>query len=94
MNLQALKLKILQSTVKKEYIRNIKIRYATTSETIINSDVASFLEDKMDILLKKLLQTNKIIKANYELELNDLSGEYKGISVATYQSNLEITERK
>lgn len=79
---------------KKEYTRNITIRYATTNEDIINSDVASFLEDKMDILLKKLVQTNKIIKANYELELNDLSGEYKGIPVATYQANLEIVERK
>ena len=44
--------------------------------------------------LMKLVQTNKIIKANYELELNDLSGEYKGIPVATYQANLEIVERK
>lgn len=79
---------------KKEYIRNIKIRYATTNEDIINSDVASILEDKIDILLKKVLQTNKIIKANYELELNNISGEYKGIPVATYQANLEITERK
>lgn len=79
---------------KKEYTRNITIRYATTNEDIINSDVASILEDKIDILLKKILQTNKIIKANYELELNDLSGEYKGIPVATYQANLEIVERK
>lgn len=79
---------------KKEYTRNITIRYATTNETIINSDVASILEDKIDILLKKILQTNKIIKANYELELNNISGEYKGIPVATYQANLEITERK
>lgn len=79
---------------KKEYTRNITIRYATTNEDIINSDVASFLEDKMYILLKELLQTNKIIKANYELELNNISGEYKGIPVATYQANLEIVERK
>lgn len=79
---------------KKEYTRNITIRYATTNETIINSDVASILEDKIDILLKKILQTNKIIKANYELELNNISGEYKGIPVATYQANLEIVERK
>lgn len=79
---------------KKEYTRNITIRYATTNEDIINSDVASILEDKIDILLKKILQTNKIIKANYELELNNISGEYKGIPVATYQANLEIVERK
>lgn len=79
---------------RKDYIRRIKIRYVINYETSKNKDVANYLELTIDELIKSLIKSGKILMANYELNIQNYSEEYKEISVISYEAILEITERK